>query len=158
MFVPVITKDMQLFPNGKTALPARIKNVRSRAQSLEDFASSAVNRNGVSASTASVAVARARIAPNHQRQRNSQSVGSLQMANGTLVSPPAKSSSVRRPLDAIAEGVEMPATAKKKANPLIHLKNQIQQFSISGKYRILFCSLRFEHIHPRPAEPEDSFC
>lgn len=85
MFVPVVTKDMQLFQNANAARNAaaniRLKNVRSRAQSLEDSLNK-TNRGAVgktvpiSASTASVNMSlRANRAA--QRQRNSQSVGAL---------------------------------------------------------------------------------
>uniref|UniRef100_A0A915LME1 Uncharacterized protein n=1 Tax=Meloidogyne javanica TaxID=6303 RepID=A0A915LME1_MELJA len=109
MLAPIVTKDMKLFPS--QPLPARIKNVRSRAQT-------------VSSNTHLV------IAANAARARNSQSIGSLptnsvlatsfqnaQTNNAVMVIPSAKtppkystsSASLRKPLDAIVEGVELSA-------------------------------------------------
>lgn len=61
MLAPIMTKDMKLFPS--RPLPPKVKNVRSRAQSLQDFAHS----NGT--------INNARVVP--ARQRNAQSVGNI---------------------------------------------------------------------------------
>lgn len=88
MLAPIITKDMKLFPS--QPLPAKIKNVRYRAQSLDDLKRTAAGRS------LTIPV----------RQRSSQSVGHLPMASR---SPPKPTGLVRKPvtLDAIVEGVEM---------------------------------------------------
>ncbi|CAD5214606.1 unnamed protein product [Bursaphelenchus okinawaensis] len=89
MLAPIMTKDMKLFPS--RPLPPRIKNVRSRAQSLQDFADANARKQQVAQQQKT-------------RQRNAQSVGNLAMSKG---SPPKNSIVKRKPLDAIAEGVEM---------------------------------------------------
>ena len=94
MLAPIVTKDMKLFP-GKPVHTNGIKNVRSRAQSLQDFANSNTNKP------------RVKIAP--ASQRNAQSVGNLSLPN--LSRSPPKSSSLRQPLAAIAEGVELPSSS-----------------------------------------------
>ncbi|KHN81103.1 hypothetical protein Tcan_05290 [Toxocara canis] len=88
MLAPIITKDMKLFPS--RPLPPKIKNVRSRAQSLDDLK----NRSLARCSSTPV------------RQRSSQSVGHLPV---TSRCSPKASLAVRKPatLDAIVEGVEM---------------------------------------------------
>ncbi|CAD5220611.1 unnamed protein product [Bursaphelenchus xylophilus] len=89
MLAPIVTKDMKLFPS--RPLPPRIKNVRSRAQSLQDFADANARKQQVQQQQKT-------------RQRNAQSVGNLASGKG---SPPKGSIIKRKPLDAIAEGVEM---------------------------------------------------
>uniref|UniRef100_A0A0M3HP08 Ovule protein n=1 Tax=Ascaris lumbricoides TaxID=6252 RepID=A0A0M3HP08_ASCLU len=100
MLAPIITKDMKLFPS--RPLPAKIKNVRSRAQSLDDLK----NRS----------LARSNLTP--VRHRSSQSVGHLPTASR---SSPKASLAVRKPitLDAIVEGVEMSSNkgSSKKGTP-----------------------------------------
>uniref|UniRef100_A0A914L9N5 Uncharacterized protein n=1 Tax=Meloidogyne incognita TaxID=6306 RepID=A0A914L9N5_MELIC len=126
MLAPIVTKDMKLFPS--QPLPARIKNVRSRAQSLQDFANG--NAIHVTSSSAVSSNTHLVIAANAARARNSQSIGSLptnsvlatsfqnaQTNNAVMVIPSAKtppkystsSASLRKPLDAIVEGVELSA-------------------------------------------------
>ncbi|WKY16854.1 hypothetical protein Q1695_001458 [Nippostrongylus brasiliensis] len=116
MLAPIITKDMKLFPT--RPLPAGIKNVRSRAQSLDQF--NQVQNSGS---------ARGRIVP--VKPRSSQSTGNLPAAAAAAASSgnggaapttsPATTNSVpsfsRSPpkttihrkttLTAIQEGVEM---------------------------------------------------
>uniref|UniRef100_A0A7E4W229 WH2 domain-containing protein n=1 Tax=Panagrellus redivivus TaxID=6233 RepID=A0A7E4W229_PANRE len=94
MLAPIVTKDMKLF-NSRPIHTARIKNVRSRAQSLQDFPNANNNKQ------------RVKIAP--ANQRNAQSVGNLSLPN--LSRSPPKTSSMRKPLAAIAEGVEMPTSS-----------------------------------------------
>ncbi|KAE9555364.1 hypothetical protein FO519_001446 [Halicephalobus sp. NKZ332] len=94
MLAPIVTKDMKLFP-GRPVHTNGIKNVRSRAQSLQDFANSNTNKQ------------RVKIAP--ASQRNAQSVGNLSLPN--LSRSPPKSTSMRQPLAAIAEGVEFPSSS-----------------------------------------------
>ncbi|CAK5091698.1 unnamed protein product [Meloidogyne enterolobii] len=126
MLAPIVTKDMKLFPS--QPLPARIKNVRSRAQSLQDFANG--NAIHVTSSSAVSSNTHLVITANAARARNSQSIGSLptnsvlatsfqnaQTNNAVMVIPSAKtppkystsSASLRKPLDAIVEGVELSA-------------------------------------------------
>lgn len=112
MLAPIITKDMKLFPT--RPLPAGIKNVRSRAQSLDQF--NQVQNSGS---------ARGRIVP--VKPRSSQSTGNLPAAAaaaaagaaGTISaatatsvpsfsrSPPKTSLHRKTTLTAIQEGVEM---------------------------------------------------
>ncbi|KAK6046694.1 putative protamine P1 [Cooperia oncophora] len=121
MLAPIITKDMKLFPT--RPLPAGIKNVRSRAQSLDQF--NQVQNSGS---------ARGRIVP--VKPRSSQSTGNLPAtaaaaATSTTVtgigsgsssvsassasespftssrSPPKTSIHRKTTLTAIQEGVEM---------------------------------------------------
>lgn len=92
MLAPIVTKDMKLFP--ARPLPPRIKNVRSRAQSLQDFADANARKQS-------------QVKQQSTRQRNAQSVGNLSSVSNR--SPPKGSLIKRKPLDAIAEGVEMPA-------------------------------------------------
>ncbi|KAK5969863.1 hypothetical protein GCK32_000897 [Trichostrongylus colubriformis] len=116
MLAPIITKDMKLFPT--RPLPAGIKNVRSRAQSLDQF--NQVQNSGS---------ARGRIVP--VKPRSSQSTGNLPAAaaataTATAVtgtgggsttasassftssrSPPKTSIHRKTTLTAIQEGVEM---------------------------------------------------
>uniref|UniRef100_A0A7I4Z7G2 Uncharacterized protein n=1 Tax=Haemonchus contortus TaxID=6289 RepID=A0A7I4Z7G2_HAECO len=117
MLAPIITKDMKLFPT--RPLPAGIKNVRSRAQSLDQF--NQVQNSGS---------ARGRIVP--VKPRSSQSTGNLPAAaaattattvngNGSSSaaatasvssftssrSPPKGSIHRKTTLTAIQEGVEM---------------------------------------------------
>ncbi|KAL7070621.1 hypothetical protein ACQ4LE_010635 [Meloidogyne hapla] len=126
MLAPIVTKDMKLFPS--QPLPSRIKNVRSRAQSLQDFANGnaihVTSSSAVSSNTHLVSTA------NASRSRNSQSIGSLptntvlassfqnaQTNNAVMIIPSAKtppkystsSASLRKPLDSIVEGVELSA-------------------------------------------------
>nr|CAD2165424.1 unnamed protein product [Meloidogyne enterolobii] len=99
MLAPIVTKDMKLFPS--QPLPARIKNVRSRAQSLQDFANG--NAIHVTSSSAVSSNTHLVIAANAARARNSQSIGSLptnsvlatsfqnaQTNNAVMVIPSAK--------------------------------------------------------------------
>uniref|UniRef100_A0AC34Q5U8 Uncharacterized protein n=1 Tax=Panagrolaimus sp. JU765 TaxID=591449 RepID=A0AC34Q5U8_9BILA len=110
MLAPIVTKDMKLFTS-KPIHTARIKNVRSRAQSLQDFANSNTNKQ------------RVKIAPTSQR--NAQSVGNLSLPN--LSRSPPKSSSMRQPLAAIAEGVEMPSSSCTASTPAVtNLENEKQ--------------------------------
>uniref|UniRef100_A0A915N0B7 Uncharacterized protein n=1 Tax=Meloidogyne javanica TaxID=6303 RepID=A0A915N0B7_MELJA len=130
MLAPIVTKDMKLFPS--QPLPARIKNVRSRAQSLQDFANG--NAIHVTSSSAVSSNTHLVIAANAARARNSQSIGSLptnsvlatsfqnaQTNNAVMVIPSAKTppkystTSLRKPLDAIVEGVELSAQSSSVA-------------------------------------------
>ncbi|KAI6176621.1 hypothetical protein M3Y97_00818100 [Aphelenchoides bicaudatus] len=90
MLAPIVTKDMQLFPS--RPIPAHVKNVRTRAQSLNDFTNSG-NRNQQQQKVAQPV-----------KQRHAVSTGNL-----TARSPPKGSviSAKRKPLDMIAEGVEL---------------------------------------------------
>ncbi|KAL6723371.1 hypothetical protein ANCDUO_07982 [Ancylostoma duodenale] len=95
MLAPIITKDMKLFPT--RPLPAGIKNVRSRAQSLDQF--SQVQNSGS---------ARGRIVP--VKPRSSQSTGNLPSVAASASfsrSPPKASVHRKTTLTAIQEGVEM---------------------------------------------------
>ncbi|KAK6765500.1 hypothetical protein RB195_025422 [Necator americanus] len=95
MLAPIITKDMKLFPT--RPLPAGIKNVRSRAQSLDQF--SQVQDSGS---------ARGRIVP--VKPRSSQSTGNLPAVASSASfsrSPPKTSVHRKTTLTAIQEGVEM---------------------------------------------------
>ncbi|KHJ96202.1 hypothetical protein OESDEN_03841 [Oesophagostomum dentatum] len=95
MLAPIITKDMKLFPT--RPLPAGIKNVRSRAQSLDQF--SQVQNSGS---------ARGRIVP--VKPRSSQSTGNLPAVAASASfsrSPPKASVHRKTTLTAIQEGVEM---------------------------------------------------
>jgi hypothetical protein len=94
MLAPIVTKDMKLFPT-KPIPTTRIKNVRSRAQSLQDFAKPGNTTQ------------RIKIAPT--QKRNAQSVGNLSLPN--LSRSPPKLSTSRMPLAAIAEGIEMPTSS-----------------------------------------------
>lgn len=133
MLAPIVTKEMKLFPSQN--LPPRVKNVRHRAHSLQDF----VNGNAIHVTTtASAATAQStptaigivsynkNIKGGRERTRNSQSIGSLPtntvLATGfpnvptvvTSVPVPVRSSpkystssaSLRKPLDSIVEGIE----------------------------------------------------
>jgi hypothetical protein len=92
MLAPIVTKDMRLFPT--RPLPTHIKNVRTRAQSLNDFADSSVRRQQQQKVAQPV------------KQRHAVSTGNLN--NPTARSPPKGSIiAKRKPLDAIAEGVEV---------------------------------------------------
>lgn len=93
MLAPIVTKDMKLFQS-KNLHAARIKNVRSRAQSLQDFANTNGNKQ------------RVKVAP--AAQRNAQSVDNLSLP---LSRSPPKSSTLKKPLAAIAEGVELPSSS-----------------------------------------------
>ncbi|KAI1725750.1 hypothetical protein DdX_02427 [Ditylenchus destructor] len=120
MFVPVVNKDMQLFPANRQTLPPRIKNVRSRAQSLEDnlqAVNHAMNGNAPSV-TANAIAGRQIVTVRSGRQRNAQSVGSLPTSPALALIPPAKSppklsnsGSMRKPLDPIVEGVPLASSA-----------------------------------------------
>jgi hypothetical protein len=94
MLAPIVTKDMKLFQT-KPIPTTRIKNVRSRAQSLQDFAKNTSTSQ------------RIKIAPT--QKRNAQSVGNLSLPN--LSRSPPKLSTSRMPLAAIAEGIEMPSSS-----------------------------------------------
>uniref|UniRef100_A0A914D8B7 Uncharacterized protein n=1 Tax=Acrobeloides nanus TaxID=290746 RepID=A0A914D8B7_9BILA len=102
MLAPIMTKDMKLFPS--RPLPPKVKNVRSRAQSLQDFTHS----NGT--------INHAKVVPT--KQRNAQSVGNIPSVSHKLSKSPPKNSIGVKPtkLDAIAEGVEMTSSTK----PPIH--------------------------------------
>uniref|UniRef100_A0A914Z8Q5 Uncharacterized protein n=1 Tax=Panagrolaimus superbus TaxID=310955 RepID=A0A914Z8Q5_9BILA len=93
MLAPIVTKDMKLFQT--KPIPTRIKNVRSRAQSLQDFAKTTSTSQ------------RIKIAPT--QKRNAQSVGNLSLPN--LSRSPPKLSNSRMPLAAIAEGIEVPSSS-----------------------------------------------
>lgn len=103
MFVPVVTKDMHLFQSRQPQV--RLKNVRSRAQSLGTNLSS----NG----NAKVHVsANCIVAPTNRTQRGTQSVGALptsaQLASVSISSnsrSPPKIGSFKKQLDPIVEGV-----------------------------------------------------
>ncbi|KAF7633140.1 hypothetical protein Mgra_00007419 [Meloidogyne graminicola] len=114
MLAPIVTKDMKLFPS--QPLPARIKNVRSRAQSLQDFANG--NAIHVSSSTAISSNTHLVIAANSARSRNSQSIGNLptntvlatsfqntQNNNAVMIIPSAKTP----PKYSTSSGVELSA-------------------------------------------------
>ncbi|VDM60018.1 unnamed protein product [Angiostrongylus costaricensis] len=99
MLSPIITKDMKLFPS--RPLPAGIKNVRSRAQSLDHF-----NQMQSSGS------ARGRVVT--VKPRSSQSTGNLpafaaSSTSGSMTSrsPPKTIVHRKTTLTAIQEGVEM---------------------------------------------------
>lgn len=114
MLAPIVTKDMKLFPT-KPIPTSRIKNVRSRAQSLQDFA----NTNN--------AKQRVKVAP--AQKRNAQSVGNLSLPNLSR-SPPKTSTVNRMPLAAIAEGVELPSSSCNLTNvpssePNVHSPQKI---------------------------------
>ena len=87
MLAPIITKDMKLFPS--RPLPSNIKNVRSRAQSLDQVSAlqKATSMHG-------------RVVP--VRPRNSQSTGNLP---SVAKSPPGTNR--KSTLAAIQEGVEL---------------------------------------------------
>ncbi|PAV58190.1 hypothetical protein WR25_11793 [Diploscapter pachys] len=88
MLAPIVTKDMKLFPS--TKIPPSVRNVRSRAQSLDH-----IQQLQNSGST------RGRIITS--RPRVSQSTGNLP----SVAKSPPKSSTVRKTtLTAIQEGVE----------------------------------------------------
>uniref|UniRef100_A0A1I8BPD7 Uncharacterized protein n=1 Tax=Meloidogyne hapla TaxID=6305 RepID=A0A1I8BPD7_MELHA len=114
MLAPIVTKDMKLFPS--QPLPSRIKNVRSRAQSLQDFANGnaihVTSSSAVSSNTHLVSTA------NASRSRNSQSIGSLptntvlassfqnaQTNNAVMIIPSAKTP----PKYSTSSGVELSA-------------------------------------------------
>lgn len=87
MLAPIVTKDMQLFPS--RPLPAHVKNVRTRAQSLKDLPDGHRKLDQKSVQTV--------------KQRHALSTGNLNAR-----SPPKGSVMVKRkPLDSIAEGVEL---------------------------------------------------
>ncbi|CAJ0609676.1 unnamed protein product [Cylicocyclus nassatus] len=94
MLAPIITKDMKLFPT--RPLPAGIKNVRSRAQSLDQ-----VNQ------VQNCGSARGRVVP--VKPRSSQSTGNLPSvaASDFSRSPPKAAVHRKTTLSAIQEGVEM---------------------------------------------------
>lgn len=148
MFVPVLTKDMQIFQqqaNNRQHAATNIKNVRSRAQSLEknlnkasgaatSFESSKVSAP-ISASTASVHLAaRNRVMTTgavSSRTRNSQSVGSLPTTSSLAVrqlkntpdnssivsrSPPKISVGKLSTLDPIVEGIPLVTNDKENDN------------------------------------------
>lgn len=102
MLAPIVTKDMKLFPT-RPIPKHNIKNVRSRAQSLNDFG----------------APQRSRVVP--IRQRNSLSVGHLPPQPPQPVvaarSPP-KHTSLRKPstLGAIVEDVELVSDEQQPAH------------------------------------------
>ncbi|KAI6187765.1 hypothetical protein M3Y98_00280200 [Aphelenchoides besseyi] len=91
MLAPIVTKDMKLFPT--RPLPAHVKNVRSRAQSLQDFAEANVRRQ------------KQQKAAQENKQRNSRSTGNLNAA--TIQTPKGSLVAKRQPLDSIQEGVEL---------------------------------------------------
>ncbi|CAD6185497.1 unnamed protein product [Caenorhabditis auriculariae] len=95
MLAPIVTKDMRLFPAQK--LPPCVKNVRSRAQSLDHFQD--LQNSGSS---------RGRIIP--VKPRTSASTGNLPSA-GVARSPPKASVTRKTTLTAIQEGVEMTSHA-----------------------------------------------
>ncbi|KAE9413503.1 hypothetical protein Angca_001992, partial [Angiostrongylus cantonensis] len=109
MLSPIITKDMKLFPS--RPLPAGIKNVRSRAQSLDHF-----NQMQSSGSARGRVVA---IKP-----RSSQSTGNLpafaaSSTSGSMTSrsPPKTIVHRKTTLTAIQEGVEMGHNHHHHPNP-----------------------------------------
>jgi hypothetical protein len=115
MLAPIITKDMKLFPTRTTQLPPsakthHLKNVRSRAQSLNEIGSAHQQAH------------RSRVIS--ARQRSSQSVGHLPTV---LSRSPPKPSTLRgtKPgsttLDAIVEGVEL--DQQHTSTPDLHLKS-----------------------------------
>lgn len=89
MLAPIITKDMKLFPT--RPLPSHIKNVRSRAQSLDQV--SALQKAGC---------INCRVVP--VRPRSSQSTGNL--PSSVTRSPPSGSAR-KTTLSSIQEGVEL---------------------------------------------------
>uniref|UniRef100_A0A915NWC2 Uncharacterized protein n=2 Tax=Meloidogyne TaxID=189290 RepID=A0A915NWC2_9BILA len=120
MLAPIVTKDMKLFPS--QPLPARIKNVRSRAQSLQDFANG--NAIHVTSSSAVSSNTHLVITANAARARNSQSIGSLptnsvlatsfqnaQTNNAVMVIPSAKTP----PKYSTSSGVELSAQSSSVA-------------------------------------------
>ncbi|KJH41101.1 hypothetical protein DICVIV_12935 [Dictyocaulus viviparus] len=116
MLAPIITKDMKLFPS--RPLPAGIKNVRSRAQSLDQF--NQVQNSGS---------ARGRIIP--VKPRSSQSTGNLpavaaSSASGVLSSrsPPKGSVHRKTTLSAIQEGVEMGHSHQLPLRDVRHTESQ----------------------------------
>lgn len=88
MLAPIVTKDMQLFP--KRPLPAHVKNVRSRAQSLKDLPRQQQQQKMAQP----------------VKQRHAMSTGNLNNSTPAR-SPPKSNSIVKRQLDSIAEGVEL---------------------------------------------------
>lgn len=116
MFIPVVTKDMQLF---QTRQPlARLKNVRSRAQSLGTNLNSSISNGSAKVHVSTNCI----VTPTNRAssQRNSQSVGALPtsaqlaFASTSLNSrSPPKSGSLRKPLESIAEGVPFRCVKKK---------------------------------------------
>jgi hypothetical protein len=94
MLAPIVTKDMKLFPS--RPLPAHVKNVRTRAQSLNDFADSNARRQ------------QQQKVVEPAKKRHTMSTGNLN--NSTARSPPKGSIiAKRKPLDSIVEGVETPS-------------------------------------------------
>ncbi|CAI5456761.1 unnamed protein product [Caenorhabditis angaria] len=94
MLAPIVTKDMKLFPIQK--IP-QIKNVRSRAQSLEHFQQLQNSSNTID-----------RLVP--IKSRNSQSTGNISRSSVKSASgarSPPKSSNRKSTLSAIQEGVEV---------------------------------------------------
>lgn len=89
MLAPIVTKDMKLFPS--RPLPAHVKNVRTRAQSLKDLPDTRRQQQ----KTAQPVV----------KQRHALSTGNLN--SPAARSPPKGSVLAKRPLDSIAEGVEL---------------------------------------------------
>ena len=91
MLAPIVTKDMRLFPT--RPLPPHVKNVRTRAQSLQDFAAASDRRQQQQQTRAAAAQL--------PRQRNSASTGNL-MINVHRAAA-LRSPSSRQPLDSISE-------------------------------------------------------
>lgn len=118
MLAPIVTKDMKLFPS--RPLPPGIKNVRSRAQSLDQ----------VTQQQASTSM-RGRIVP--IKPRNSQSVGNLPIAGQK--SPPKISSARKSTLTAIVEGVEMGTKANTSSASRIAQRPRGTAATVSGDPR-----------------------
>ncbi|GMR61821.1 hypothetical protein PMAYCL1PPCAC_32016, partial [Pristionchus mayeri] len=119
MLAPVVTKEMQLFKLGPTN-KNNLRNVRARAQSLNEGLGSGTKQQIQSARSVS--------AGGHRAAKSSMSVGNLPLLSGspgssglnsTSSSPPKNFAVRKATLDPIHEGVELgtvsaPAIAVKK--------------------------------------------